>query len=1165
MAKRLKKALSLLLALSMVMSMLSLNAFAAEPHVHEEDAEAVDSMIAAGEQAERKEAESTELTKTGLTLDSSLIEPQAAAKPSGFTVKVNYNANYPDGTTKVISSQSATGKSGQTATVTLAFPECSYEGYELVRWTTTKTTSGNSSDYAYQEGETVSSTSAKTVNLYARWEKSIADGEAAALVEANDASRNYDTLQSALDAAYNGHYYEKVSDWKVTLLSDVNESVNVRALIAIKNSGTAFNMTLDLNGHTITGTGGAVITFSPLGSAGVTPCNLTITGNGTVTGGTDSAVLVSGNNGRASLTIDNGVFTGNSATNGGAISASLQDNVPVVINGGTFTGNTATGKGGAVYARTLTVNGGAFTDNSADMGGALYVVGASWTADLTVAGGQVYGNTAATCGDDIVFGLSGTGKRSTTLSLADASAMGIEGVDAWLVDGYNLTAACDRVSGTNRITFTEVQWPNTDKTGPAIIALKAGVEHIWGGEERVVVTEATFDAPGAYKIVKRCSACDEELVIETGEIPQLVAVASIGEQKFQSVGEAVAAAQTGDTIVLLVNTTENVTIPGKVLTLDLNGKTLSTDKGTAITINGSASNVTITGNGAAAAKGTGIAVNGGTLQVESGTVSGLYGIIAKGSTFSKISVNLNGGKIQGTYTGVDAGSYVTLTVDGAEIYGTDAVNLSKQSSTGGQLTLTSGTVTGSSYGLRLSGSGSAAVVNGGIISAAEAIGSTSAIEVNSGTALTVNDGTVIGPAKGYAVSNHGTAIINGGTFSGLNVVLQGASGKTATTINNGYFNGNIYGDAAKVPVSGGHFTVDVTEYVIDGYHCFTCTCDNVEGYTYEVGKRVADEPVVENRIDPTCTEDGSYDEVIYCKECGSELSRVPQTIDALGHKEIYVSNENGTHSLVCSVCNEVLEENMAHSYDENGECVCGAVYVPAPIVPEITVPGTPTTPEDPETPENPENPDDPGEEITDPENPPLSGAPVETIFADLHTGAWYISAVQFVYDNGMMEGIGGGSFAPDANTTRGMIAAILHRMENKPDAADNNFDDVLADKYYTEAVNWAAEQGIVKGYGNGNFGPEDSITREQFVAIMYRYSQLRGYDVSARADLSGFTDADNISGYAVEAMSWANAVGLIRGTSTTTLSPDAMATRAQIAAILMRFSQNVAPKADDTV
>ncbi len=216
-------------------------------------------------------------------------------------------------------------------------------------------------------------------------------------------------------------------------------------------------------------------------------------------------------------------------------------------------------------------------------------------------------------------------------------------------------------------------------------------------------------------------------------------------------------------------------------------------------------------------------------------------------------------------------------------------------------------------------------------------------------------------------------------------------------------------------------------------------------------------------------------------------------------------------------------------------------------------------------PSTPEPSEDPGEDITDPDNPPLSGAPVETIFADLAEGAWYISAVQFVYDNGIMDGVGGGSFAPGTNTTRGMVVTILHRMENKPSAAAGSFNDVLADKYYTDAVNWAAEQGIIKGYGNGSFGPEDNVTREQFVAILYRYAQLRGYDVSARADLSAFTDAGMVSEYAVEAMSWANAVGLIRGTSTTTLSPAAMATRAQVAAILMRFNENVAPKANDTV
>lgn len=134
-----------------------------------------------------------------------------------------------------------------------------------------------------------------------------------------------------------------------------------------------------------------------------------------------------------------------------------------------------------------------------------------------------------------------------------------------------------------------------------------------------------------------------------------------------------------------------------------------------------------------------------------------------------------------------------------------------------------------------------------------------------------------------------------------------------------------------------------------------------------------------------------------------------------------------------------------------------------------------------------------------------------------------------------------------------MIVTVLHRIENKPNAEQSSFSDVAEGKYYFDAVNWAASQGVVTGYGNNLFGPEDQITREQVVAVLYRYAAKKGYDVTGRADLSVFTDVGQISAYAKEAMSWANAMGLVVGTSETTLSPTDKVTRAQIAMLLTRF------------
>ena len=179
-------------------------------------------------------------------------------------------------------------------------------------------------------------------------------------------------------------------------------------------------------------------------------------------------------------------------------------------------------------------------------------------------------------------------------------------------------------------------------------------------------------------------------------------------------------------------------------------------------------------------------------------------------------------------------------------------------------------------------------------------------------------------------------------------------------------------------------------------------------------------------------------------------------------------------------------------------------------------------------------------------------------FADVAAGAWYADAVQYVYENGMMNGTSSTRFSPDETTTRAMIVTILHRLENEPAASSSDFTDVADGSYYADAVAWSAANGIVNGVSETSFAPEDSITREQMAAILYRYAQFKGYDISASNDLSGYTDAAQISAYAVAAMQWANAEGLITGNTATTIDPTGNATRAEVATILMRFCENIA-------
>ena len=180
-------------------------------------------------------------------------------------------------------------------------------------------------------------------------------------------------------------------------------------------------------------------------------------------------------------------------------------------------------------------------------------------------------------------------------------------------------------------------------------------------------------------------------------------------------------------------------------------------------------------------------------------------------------------------------------------------------------------------------------------------------------------------------------------------------------------------------------------------------------------------------------------------------------------------------------------------------------------------------------------------------------------FTDVNEGDWFHDAVRYVYENGLMDGVGDGQFAPNATTTRAQLVTILYRLAGEPDVSgDVAFTDVADGLWYTDAVLWAAQKGIVNGISETEFAPSGDLTREQLATILYRYAESMGYDVSASADLSGFPDAGDIQSYAAQALSWAVAEGLLQGFEDDSLQPGGTATRAQIATILMRFCETVA-------
>lgn len=181
--------------------------------------------------------------------------------------------------------------------------------------------------------------------------------------------------------------------------------------------------------------------------------------------------------------------------------------------------------------------------------------------------------------------------------------------------------------------------------------------------------------------------------------------------------------------------------------------------------------------------------------------------------------------------------------------------------------------------------------------------------------------------------------------------------------------------------------------------------------------------------------------------------------------------------------------------------------------------------------------------------------PVEPLpFVDVAAEEWYGKAVAAVYARGLMTGTAEDTFAPELAATRGMVVSILHRLAGSPTVSAEVFEDVTADDWYGQAVAWAASEGIASGTSAETFSPNAAVTREQLAALLCNFAAQQGVDTTACSDLSNFDDAAAVSDWAQDAVSWAHAEGLLAGTSATTLSPQGEATRAQLAAMLVRFS-----------
>ena len=682
-------------------------------------------------------------------------------------------------------------------------------------------------------------------------------------------------------------------------------------------------------------------------------------------------------------------------------------------------------------------------------------------------------------------------------------------------------------------------------------------------------------APGNAVNIEDCVAPGNTLN-ENGQvvIDAKTAVASVNDVGYTSLQAAIDAAEKIEGTVTLrknIDLTDGVEISGTV-TLDLNGFTISDSvgwnpgknvdyllavkRGGNLTINDNSANkagaikttnesivvavkLTIkdeTGEGDAAT----LTVNGGTLKAP------FYGISGNGMRHST-KLTINGGTIEGTKgTGIYQPQDGTVTINGGTITGLTGIEIRS-----GQLDVNGGT----------------------FISTADEY---KPVPNSSGT-------TVTGAA--IAVSQHTTqkninVTITGGTFRGprafVETNVQGIPKKGAITltINGGTFESAVESDDITHFINGGHFALRVDPTLLAGNINTQLTDADNDVAPYSYYSRVQDAVDAADEGDTVTVLADSNENVTVSKpiKIETEDSAVYTGTVSAGNGYDVVIGEDGTITVY-----KEPEYTGKYSYEifttvgDNGAIdvdryATEGDKVTITVSPDeaymlddmtITSGG-----KDVEVTDNGDGTytftmpsGDVKIEVTFAEDPNWEPEPEEPAmpFVDVDENDWFYDVVLYAYDNGLMTGVSATEFAPNQTTTRGMIVSMLARLEGVTSAEDAGFADVAENDWYATAVNWAASVGVVNGYEDDTFRPNAPITREQMAAILYNYADYKGYDVSARADLSDYADAASISSWAEDVLAWANAEGLINGMTATTIDPQGATTRAQTAAMFERF------------
>lgn len=659
---------------------------------------------------------------------------------------------------------------------------------------------------------------------------------------------------------------------------------------------------------------------------------------------------------------------------------------------------------------------------------------------------------------------------------------------------------------------------------------------------------------------------------ESGQvvIDATTAVASVDDVGYTSLQAAIDAAEKiNGTVTLLKNVelTDGVIVGSNTITLDLNGFTisdsaewkpgekvdylLSVKRGADLTINDSS-----------------VAKTGAITTQRESIYCAVKLTLPADSGNEKATLTVNGGTLTGYYYGISGNGTrhnTDITINGGTVEGTNGTGIYHPQD-------------------------GALEVNGGSV-----IGLNSAIELRSGK-LTISDGTFISKASVYeaepngsgttvsgaaiAVSQHTTkkdinVTITGGTFRGpkafVETGVQGTPEDIALTINGGTFESAVESDDITNFIESGHFANPVDSTLLaDNLNTQLTDADNaVAPYSYyssvQAAVNAADEGdtvtiLVNSDEDVTVSKPikiETADSVVYTGTVSAgngydvvigedgviTIVKEPEYTGKYSYEIFTKVGDNGTidvdrYATEGDKVTITVSPDEAYMLDEM-TITSGGKDV------EVTDNGdgtyTFTMPSG-----------DVKIEVTFAEDPNWEEEPAMP-FVDVNENDWFYDVVLYAYENGLMTGTSADTFAPNTATTRGMIVSMLARLEGVTSAESAGFVDVADSDWYATAVNWAASEGIVNGFEDDTFRPNDAITREQMAAILYNYADYKGYDVSARADLSDYADAASISSWAEDVLAWANAEGLINGMTATTIDPQGATTRAQTAAMFERF------------